>query len=89
MLSTMVVVAAPLNRILTVVFRRMNSDTAERLRSTSIVRDIWFPNSCKDAPSICGCMGEGRIAMYGADAEKIQLWMVGSEKDSEGVLYSK
>lgn len=89
MLSTMVLVAASLDHILTVVFRRMNSHTAERLRSTSIVGDIRFPDGCKDAPSICGRMGEGRISMYGADAEKIQLWMVGSEKDGEGVLYGR
>ncbi len=60
--------------------------TAERLYGTSIVWDMVNPERCEDATCIrCG-LSERCVAVDGAYSDQLEVWMVSSEEDCEGVL---
>ena len=64
----------------------VDSLPAERLHSAGVYRDICFPNGSQHPPGIDSCTLERGVAMDGADAQKIQVRMMGREEDSKSIL---
>lgn len=64
----------------------MNRSATEWFRTAGIIWNIRRSDGSEDTSGVrCGA-SEGCVAMHGADPEELQAWMVGGEKDSEGVL---
>ena len=70
----------------TVDIGSVDSLPAERLHGARVYRNICFPNGSQHSPGIDGRTLERSIAVNCADAQKIQVRMVGREEDSKSVL---
>lgn len=60
--------------------------TAERLCSTSIVWDMVNAERCEDATCIRRRLSKRCVAVDGAYSDELEMGMVSSEENCEGVL---
>ena len=59
---------------------------AERFRGTGIQGDIGFGKGLEHTRGIGGAVLQRRVSMHGANAEEVQVGMVGGKEDGEDVL---